>query len=39
MCFVYIDDVIVFFEIISDYVKRFEEVLKRFEDLGLKFKV
>lgn len=37
-CLVYIDDVIVFSETISDHVKRLEEVLKRFEDSGLKLK-
>lgn len=37
-CLVYIVDVIVFSETISNHVKRFEEVLKRFEVSGLKLK-
>lgn len=34
----YIDDVIVFSETISNHVKRLDEVLKRFEDWGLNLK-
>ena len=37
-CLVYIDDVIVFSESISDHVKRLEEVFERFESAGLKLK-
>ena len=37
-CLVYIDDVIVFSESISDHVKRLEEVFERFESAGWKLK-